>query len=175
MSARDTTGLPSCRTDAGRTVYGGGGIFPDIPLGPEPPTPVWIDRMQVDNVPLQWVDGYLDSRGAELVSLESLVAAPAIPYSAIAGFRAFAAARADSIPQRRGGRPCPAAPPHFVGRAGQVGSARLLSRRNGGRPRRGCGSRGVRPRGARGERGLEPFPPRDEAYVLAWQRRCLGP
>ncbi len=98
MSARDTTGLPSCRTDAGRTVYGGGGIFPDIPLGPEPPTPVWIDRMHVDNIPLQWVGEYLDSHGAEVVSLDSLVAAPAIPDSAIAGFRAFAAARGDSIP-----------------------------------------------------------------------------
>ena len=97
-SARDTTGLPSCRTDAGRTVYGGGGIFPDIALGPISPTPVWFDRLQVDNVPLQWVGGYLDSHGAEFGSLDSLVATQAIHDSAIAGFRAFAAAHGDSVP-----------------------------------------------------------------------------
>jgi hypothetical protein len=27
---RDTAGRPNCRTDGGRVVYGGGGIYPDL-------------------------------------------------------------------------------------------------------------------------------------------------
>jgi carboxyl-terminal processing protease len=35
---RDTAGRPSCRTASGRTVYGGGGIYPDVVLpAPTPP------------------------------------------------------------------------------------------------------------------------------------------
>jgi carboxyl-terminal processing protease len=98
LSVRDTTALPSCKTDAGRTVYGGGGIFPDVPLSPPAPTPVWLDRLRLDDVPLQWLGGYLDSQGSEYVALDSFVTKPAIPDSAIAQFRAFAASRGDSIP-----------------------------------------------------------------------------
>jgi carboxyl-terminal processing protease len=98
-SGRDTTGLPSCKTDAGRVVYGGGGIWPDVTLAAEPPAPVWLDRVRTDALALQWIGGYLDAHRASYDSLGSFVAAPAMPDSAVASFRSFAGARGDSIPE----------------------------------------------------------------------------
>jgi carboxyl-terminal processing protease len=46
LADRDTTGHPSCRTDGGRVVYGGGGIWPDVMLPAEPPVPAWLDRLR---------------------------------------------------------------------------------------------------------------------------------
>src|SRR5476651_2636992 len=39
---RDTAGRPSCKTDGGRTVYGGGGIYPDVQLADAAPAPRWL-------------------------------------------------------------------------------------------------------------------------------------
>src|SRR3982750_4039019 len=41
---RDTAGRPSCRTDHGRTVYGGGGIYPDL-LQEEFTPPGWLSKL----------------------------------------------------------------------------------------------------------------------------------
>src|SRR5438046_9751919 len=52
---RDTAGRPSCKTDGGRTVYGGGGIYPDVVL-PEPdPAPPSLDGVRAADLPLSWV------------------------------------------------------------------------------------------------------------------------
>ncbi|MBL8987457.1 MAG: PDZ domain-containing protein [Gemmatimonadetes bacterium] len=92
----DTAGRPSCRTAAGRTVYGGGGVFPDllVPLRPAPP--VWVARLDEDDLPLAWVGGYLT--GAALPPLDSLIAARKAPAAAVASFRQFAAGRGAAIP-----------------------------------------------------------------------------
>jgi carboxyl-terminal processing protease len=99
LADRDTTGHPSCRTDGGRVVYGGGGIWPDVMLPAEPPVPAWLDRLRTDALPLQWIGGYVDAHRASYDSLATFAGAPVLPDSAVASFRAFAAGRGDSIPE----------------------------------------------------------------------------
>ena len=95
-SARDTTGRPSCKTDAGRTVYGGGGIVPDILLPTPLGMPPWLGRIEEDRLVLQWIGGYLDAHKAQYASLDAFAAAPAIPAASITDFRAFVGAHGDS-------------------------------------------------------------------------------
>jgi carboxyl-terminal processing protease len=96
-TARDTAGRPSCRTDAGRTVYGGGGIVPDVALATRPGTPPWLERIDEDQLVLQWIGGYLDAHGAEYATLDAFAAAPTVPPASVADFRSFAAAHSDSV------------------------------------------------------------------------------
>ena len=72
--ARDTVGRPSCRTAAGRTVYGGGGIYPDAALPEAPPAPLWLARVHEVDLPLQWIGGYLGAHAAELTTADALAA-----------------------------------------------------------------------------------------------------
>ena len=95
---RDTVGRPSCHTLSGRTVFGGGGIYPDASL-PEPdPPPLWLARVAEDELPLKWVGGYISAAGITLPSLDSLVARAALPVAAVTQFRSFAAADGVEIP-----------------------------------------------------------------------------
>jgi carboxyl-terminal processing protease len=96
-SPRDTAGQPSCKTDAGRTVYGGGGIVPDILLPTPPGVPAWLEQVNEDRLILQWIGGYVGAHGAELTTLDAFAALPALP-AALGDFRAFAASHGDSIP-----------------------------------------------------------------------------
>src|SRR5437773_1257053 len=41
---RDSAGRPAGKTDGGRTVYGGGGIYPDVVLSEPDPAPLWLAR-----------------------------------------------------------------------------------------------------------------------------------
>jgi carboxyl-terminal processing protease len=95
---RDTAGRPTCKTDGGRTVYGGGGIYPDVVL-PEPdPAPLWLARAREEDLPLKWIGGYVTAAGASLPDLDSLAAHPVLPPTALDNFRAFAAAQGVVIP-----------------------------------------------------------------------------
>jgi carboxyl-terminal processing protease len=143
-AARDTVGRPSCRTDGGRTVYGGGGIYPDVVLGRAEPAPLWLARLREDDVLTRWMGGWLTAQGA-LPTVEALSARPVLPAAALADFRAFAARRAPRSRRRRGGRP-PAARAGAGDRRDEVGRAGLLPPAGGARPA-GEGGRGpVRPR-----------------------------
>jgi carboxyl-terminal processing protease len=96
---RDTAGQPSCKTAGGRTVYGGGGIYPDVAL-PEPePAPLWLERAREDDLPLKWIGGYVSSAGAAFPNLDSLAAHPSLPPAALESFRTFASAQGDVIPR----------------------------------------------------------------------------
>ena len=95
-SSRDTTGRPGCKTDAGRTVYGGGGIVPDVLLPTHLGAPPWFERIEEDRLVLQWISGYLDAHGAQYTTLDAFAAAPTIPPEAIADFRTFVASHGDS-------------------------------------------------------------------------------
>jgi carboxyl-terminal processing protease len=95
---RDTAGRPSCRTDAGRTVYGGGGIFPDVPLADRAPHPRWALRAEEQQLPLTWSGGYVDAHAASLSSLESFAKAGTLPLVALADFRTYAARQGVAIP-----------------------------------------------------------------------------
>jgi carboxyl-terminal processing protease len=85
----DTAGRPSCKTTGGRTVYGGGGIVPDVFLAKPAPMPLWLSRVYEENLPLKWVGSYLDANPSALTTIEALVAAGAPPAGAVASLRAF--------------------------------------------------------------------------------------
>lgn len=95
---RDTVGRPSCRTAGGRTVYGGGGVYPDVVFPAGSPTPVWMARVREEDLPLKWIGGYLTANGAAFPSLDALVAKPALPAQALAEFRTFAQGQGVTIP-----------------------------------------------------------------------------
>lgn len=94
---RDTVGRPSCRTGRGRTVYGGGGIVPDVPLRRPAEPPVWAARIMEDALPLKWVAGYLDGPGRALTTPEAFATAP-LSGAVLADFREFAGRGGAAIP-----------------------------------------------------------------------------
>jgi carboxyl-terminal processing protease len=97
-AARDTAARPSCKTDAGRVVYGGGGIYPDVLLREPDPPPLWLSRVREEDLLLKWIGGYLSAAGASLTTAEALAAQPTLPASALTEFRAFAAQQGVTIP-----------------------------------------------------------------------------
>ena len=97
-AAGDTAGRPSCKTANGRTVYGGGGIYPDVVLPEREPAPVWLARIYEEAIPLAWVGGYISSPAASRTTLEALAAAPTLPPAALEDFRTLARKRGITIP-----------------------------------------------------------------------------
>lgn len=95
---RDTAGRPSCRTDAGRTVYGGGGIYPDILLGEATATPTWLARAYEQQLTLAWSGSYVDAQGGAMGTLDAFVAAGPLPAAALTDFRTFAAKQGVEVP-----------------------------------------------------------------------------
>jgi carboxyl-terminal processing protease len=95
---RDTAGRPSCRTDGGRVAYGGGGIFPDVPIAERAPRPRWVLRAEEQQLPLTWSGGYVEAHGTALSSLESFAATGKLPPAALADFRTYAARQGVVIP-----------------------------------------------------------------------------
>jgi carboxyl-terminal processing protease len=95
---RDTTGRPSCKTDGGRTVYGGGGIYPDIRFAASSNAPVWLARAYEDDLMLKWIGGWVSANASTLTSVDALAAHPALSDSALTAFRAFATADGIDIP-----------------------------------------------------------------------------
>jgi hypothetical protein len=79
-------------------VYGGGGIFPDIPLAERAPRPRWALRAEEQQLPLAWSGGYVEAHGASLASLESFAAAGKLPPAALVDFRTYAAHQGVVIP-----------------------------------------------------------------------------
>jgi carboxyl-terminal processing protease len=97
-AARDTVGLPSCHTDAGRVGYGGDGIFPDVVLAKPQPRPLWLAPVFESDLLLQWTGGYVEAHRADLGSPEAFEANPRLPPDALSGFRDFATAQGVPIP-----------------------------------------------------------------------------
>jgi carboxyl-terminal processing protease len=107
---RDTAGRPSCKTDNGRVVYGGGGIYPDIRFPLRPPKPIWMERLGETELGFQFVSAYMAANPSATLSLDVLAASPHLPDGAIDQFRSFVAKdsldipagqTADSLLQRR--------------------------------------------------------------------------
>jgi carboxyl-terminal processing protease len=94
---RDTAGRPSCRTDGGRVVYGGGGIYPDLVLDQQD-VPLWQARLGEDNLILKWVGGYVTANPAAFGSLDAFVGVGGVNATAISEFQKFAASQGASIP-----------------------------------------------------------------------------
>ena len=95
---RDTAGRPACRTDSGRVVYGGGGIYPDVVLE-EAEIPLWLARVGEENVVLKWIGGFVSANPAAFASLDALAQQKSVGASAIADFRKFASTQGVTIPQ----------------------------------------------------------------------------
>lgn len=95
----DTLGRPSCRTTGGRTVYGGGGIYPDIHLGQRRMVPVWLSRVREEALPIKWVAGHVSEAGTAYSSLAALAGARQLAGGGIADFRKFAAEQRVVIPE----------------------------------------------------------------------------
>jgi carboxyl-terminal processing protease len=95
---RDTAGRPSCRTDGGRVVYGGGGVVPDVRLGEREPAPVWLARLDEVQLPLQWAGAHVTEHAAAYPSLDALAADPTLASDALASFRAFARGQGAEVP-----------------------------------------------------------------------------
>jgi carboxyl-terminal processing protease len=95
---RDTAGRPSCRTDGGRTVYGGGGIFPDVVLPVQELAPTWLARLREDALPFKWVAGHLSASPSAYPSVDVIAARPEVSAATLADFRGFAAAQGVPIP-----------------------------------------------------------------------------
>ncbi len=95
---RDTAGRPACKTDGGRTVYGGGGIYPDVVLADDQVLPTWLARVREQNLTLAWVGGYVSANDAALPSAAAFASGPGLPSSALADFRRFAAQQGVEIP-----------------------------------------------------------------------------
>jgi carboxyl-terminal processing protease len=95
---RDTAGRPSCRTAGGRTVYGGGGIYPDVAFPEREPAPLWLARVHEEDLLLKWIGGYLAANAGAFPSLDALAANPALPPQAVNDFRTFAERQGVTIP-----------------------------------------------------------------------------
>ncbi len=96
--ARDTVGRSSCKTDAGRTVYGGGGIYPDVTFPAPGELPAWAARLNEADVWIEWLGSYLPDEGARLPSLEAFIATDAISPAAVNSLRALAQRQRIEIP-----------------------------------------------------------------------------
>jgi carboxyl-terminal processing protease len=94
---RDTAGRPACRTDAGRTVYGGGGIFPDVTLPDAPSQPRWASRLDEQQLLMTWSGSYVDAHGATLTDVDAF-SARELPAAALADFRAYASKQGVIVP-----------------------------------------------------------------------------
>lgn len=97
-AARDTIGRPTCKSVRGRTLYGGGGIYPDVRLPRRTGAPAWVAAVNEAELPTTWAAGYVTEQGNALGTLDAFARAPVLPAAALADFRAFAAQREVSIP-----------------------------------------------------------------------------
>ena len=95
---RDTASRPSCKTDGGRTVYGGGGIYPDVRLPDVPAAPDWLARATEDDLLLKWTGGWVTANASSFSTIDALAANPALPSAAVADFRSFATKNGVTIP-----------------------------------------------------------------------------
>lgn len=96
---RDTAGRPSCKTTSGRTVYGGGGVFPDVMLPNEEVAPAWMSRVAEQQLLLRWTASHVEGNAAHYSALDALAAKPVVAPGGLAAFRKFAAAQGVTIPE----------------------------------------------------------------------------
>ena len=95
---RDVAGRPACKTDGGRVVYGGGGIYPDVVLPDPEPAPLWLARLREEGVTLGWIAGHMGASGGSYPSAEALATTPTVAPDALAGLRAYALEQGVTVP-----------------------------------------------------------------------------
>ncbi len=95
---RDTVGRPTCKTIGGRTVYGGGGIYPDVRVEEPDPNPLWMARAAEQQLFMRWVGGYLSDNASTFTTPDALAASMKLPPASLANFRSFASGERVEIP-----------------------------------------------------------------------------
>ena len=95
-----TTGRPSCQSSSGRTLYGGGGIYPDVLIDPPDATPRWLSQIHERELLLRWVGGYLADTSFADESVAEFSGA-SLPSEVVENFLAFAAAEGVTRPEGR--------------------------------------------------------------------------
>ena len=95
--ANDNTDRPSCKTDAGRVVYGGGGVVPDVVV-PHADAPSWLSQASERGLLVTWTAGYLGKPGAAPSSVAALAKSPTLGDASVADFRTYAATNGVTIP-----------------------------------------------------------------------------
>jgi carboxyl-terminal processing protease len=96
---RDRAARPSCRTVGGRTVYGGGGVFPDVVLARPDPLPRWAATLIDDDVISRWAAAWQTSSTTAIPTLDAFVADSIVPPAMMASVRSFARDRGVPIPE----------------------------------------------------------------------------
>ncbi|MDE2772313.1 MAG: S41 family peptidase [Gemmatimonadota bacterium] len=81
----DTTGLPSCRSANGRTLYGGGGIRPDVILPRPPAVPNWRLRAGQRAIGTRWAASYVTER-RELLDEPTALLSDAVADEAVESY-----------------------------------------------------------------------------------------
>jgi len=92
-----TTDRPSCKTDAGRVVYGGGGVVPDVRL-PRTPTPGWLVTASERGLLMTWAAGFVDKPNPITASVDALAKAKSLDAVALSDFKSYAASNGVTIP-----------------------------------------------------------------------------
>ena len=95
--AVDNTNRPSCKTDHGRVIFGGGGIVPDVTL-PRADLPGWIAQADERGLLLSWASGFVAKSANAFSSIETIAKPGAVDGAAVADFRAYATANGVTIP-----------------------------------------------------------------------------
>jgi len=95
---RDTIGRPSCKTDHGRTVYGGGGIYPDVRAATRTPLPLWAGQIGEGAIALRWAGARVTASPNEYASLDALASAGPLPDATLTDFRKFSLAQGVTVP-----------------------------------------------------------------------------
>ena len=87
---------PSCKTDAGRVVYGGGGIVPDVVLR-QIDAPSWLAQAGERGLLLTWSAGFSSKPPVSSLSVDALAARGALDATALADFRTYASTNGVTI------------------------------------------------------------------------------
>jgi carboxyl-terminal processing protease len=95
-AALDTAGRPSCRTDSGRIVYGGG-IYPDLVLKEPTPVPLWIQQLHERDLLLKWA-GALNADSASRPTSAAPDGGRVLSPKLVDEFRGFAHSRGVDVP-----------------------------------------------------------------------------
>lgn len=98
MSDRDTVSRPSCQTSRGRTVYGGGGIYPDSRIESQNTSPAWLARIRETGLLNEWAGGWVDSHRSALSAVDSLQSPTFISTTDLSHFRTFSGQRGIEAP-----------------------------------------------------------------------------
>jgi carboxyl-terminal processing protease len=94
--AADSSSRPSCKTTAGRVVFGGGGIVPDVMLA-DADVPTWLATASERGLLMTWAAGFAEKSGAP-ATVDALASMSALDAATLADFRSYATSNGVTVP-----------------------------------------------------------------------------